>query len=235
MNSSEDNNLPKGWEEMEYEFSGHTLKITMFKRGNFGVSVFGLVLCRYFEDEMIHFTVKNVLKLGFGTGIVDILVVLLGEDVTMTDRPHILKQIEYNVSANIPVSSTHRSTIRALAWGDDQENFTANYDIILGSDIVYSPTQFRLETLLHLCKENTIYLSSELKYRKGSAQFHDELVPEQFNSKLIHTSKTNCIYKVTKKVPGDEHKFLMQRRAYFSHYTILGFTTLTNINLYAFL
>uniref|UniRef100_UPI00398ECAC2 EEF1A lysine methyltransferase 3-like n=1 Tax=Pristiophorus japonicus TaxID=55135 RepID=UPI00398ECAC2 len=211
MSSTEDNNLPNGWEVKEYEFSGHNLKITTFKGASLGVSAYvwepGLVLCRYFENEKINFTGKKVIELGSGTGIVGILTVLLGGDVTITDKPHILNQIEYNVSANIPVSSRHRSKVCALAWGDDQENYTADYDFILGSDIVYNPTQFPslLQTLLHLCKENTtIYLSSELKYREGSAQFHDELVPEQFNSKLIHASKTNCIYKVTKKIPGNE-------------------------------
>uniref|UniRef100_UPI00398E36B7 EEF1A lysine methyltransferase 3-like n=1 Tax=Pristiophorus japonicus TaxID=55135 RepID=UPI00398E36B7 len=212
MSSTEDNNLPKELEVKEYEFSGHPLKITMFKGAFLGVAAYvwgpGLALCRYFEDEKINFTGKKLLELGSGTGIVGILAVLLGGNVTMTDRPYVLKQIEYNVSANIPVRYRHRLIIRALAWGDDQESFAADYDIILGSDIVYCPMQFPslLQTLLHLCKDNTIiYLSSDVKYREGSAQFHDELVLELFNSELIHTTGSNCIYKMTKKVVGDEH------------------------------
>ncbi|XP_059505452.1 EEF1A lysine methyltransferase 3-like [Stegostoma tigrinum] len=182
-------------EEKNYEFSGHPLKITMFKGASLGVSAYvwgpGIVLCRYFEAEKIDFTGKKVLELGSGTGIVGILAVLLGGDVTMTDRPYVLKQIEYNILANIPLDCRHRSKIRALAWGSDQDSFATDFDIILGSDIVYSPSQFPnlIQTLLHFCTEKTIiYLCSDVKYREGSAEFHNELVPAQFHSQLIHTN-----------------------------------------------
>ncbi|XP_067847943.1 EEF1A lysine methyltransferase 3-like [Heptranchias perlo] len=199
-------------EEKKYEFSGHTLNITTFKGASLGVSAYvwgpGLVLCRYFEDEKFNFTGKKVLELGSGTGIVGILAVLLGGDVTMTDRAYVLKQIEYNVSANIPATSRHRSKTRALLWGTDQNNFPTDFDIILGSDIVYSPSQFPglIQTLLHICNDKTIiYLSSNLDARVGSENFHQEILPKQFNSEVIHTSGGNCIYKVTKKSPRDEH------------------------------
>ncbi|XP_067894315.1 EEF1A lysine methyltransferase 3-like [Heterodontus francisci] len=212
MSSSADNRVPLELEEKDYEFSGHPIKITMFKGASLGVSSYvwgpGLVLCRYFETAKMDFTGKKVLELGSGTGIVGILAVLLGGDVTMTDRPYVLKQIQYNVLANIPVTSRTRTQISALSWGTDQNNFPADFDVILGSDIVYSPSQFPglIQTLLHFCKDKTIiYLSSDVKYREGSAKFHDEMVPEQFNSEIIHTTGSSHIFKVTKKVPGDEH------------------------------
>ncbi|GCC35806.1 hypothetical protein chiPu_0014294 [Chiloscyllium punctatum] len=211
MNSIEENYPLLELEEKDYEFSGHPLKITMFKGASLGVSAYvwgpGIVLCRYFESEKIDFTGKKVLELGSGTGIVGILTVLLGGDVTMTDRPYVLKQIEYNILANIPVSSRHRSRIRALAWGSDQNSFPTDFDIILGSDIVYSPSQFPnlIQTLLYFCKDKTvIFLCSDVKYREGSAEFHEELLPVQFHSQLIHTSGSCCIYKVTRKVSDDE-------------------------------
>ncbi|XP_078089375.1 EEF1A lysine methyltransferase 3-like [Mustelus asterias] len=195
-------------EEKSYEFSGHHLKISMFKGAYLGVSAFiwepGLVLCRYFENENIDFIGKKVLELGSGTGIVGILAVLLGGNVTLTDRPYVLKQIEYNVLANVPLTSRHRSNICALAWGDDQNNFSNDFDFILGSDIVYNPTQFQglLQTLLHLCSEKTtVYMSSNVTAREGSVNFHEHLLPRQFNSELLHTSGSNFIYKLTKKVP----------------------------------
>uniref|UniRef100_UPI00398ED32C EEF1A lysine methyltransferase 3-like n=1 Tax=Pristiophorus japonicus TaxID=55135 RepID=UPI00398ED32C len=200
-------------EEKDYEFSGHPLKITMFKGAPLGVSAFvwepvRLVLYQYFEDEKINFIGKKVLELGSGTGIVGILAVLLGGDVTMMDRPYVLKQIEYNVSANIPVSSRQCLKISALAWGNDQENFTTDYDFILCSDIVYNPTHFEelLQTLLHLCKEKTtLYMSSNMTARVGSANFHQELLPKHFDSEQIDINRSNHIYKVTKRVPADEH------------------------------
>ncbi|XP_067848031.1 EEF1A lysine methyltransferase 3-like [Heptranchias perlo] len=211
MSNTGDHSPSVDFEEKLYEFSGHPLKITTFKGAYIGVSAFvwepGLVLCRYFEDEKINFTGKKVLELGSGTGIVGILAVLLGGDVTMTDRAYVLKQIEHNVSANIPVTSRHRSKIRALAWGTDQNNFPTDFDIILGSDIVYNPSQFPglIQTLLHIANEKTtIYLSSNVDAREGSANFHAVLLPKKFNCELIHASGSNCIYKVTKKAPGDE-------------------------------
>ncbi|XP_067847066.1 EEF1A lysine methyltransferase 3-like [Heptranchias perlo] len=172
MSSTDESSL--SLEEKQYEFCGHSLNITMLKGAFLGFSARtlsdGLFLCRYFEDEKFNFTGKKVLELGSGTGIVGILAVLLGGDVTMTDRAIVLKQIEHNVSANIPVTSRHRSKTRALLWGTDQNNFPTDFDIILGSDIVYNPSQFPglIETLLHIANEKTtIYLSSDVKYRGG--------------------------------------------------------------------
>ncbi|XP_032883685.1 EEF1A lysine methyltransferase 3-like [Amblyraja radiata] len=206
MNSSEDTTPSWEKEEKQYEFSGHPLKITTFKGAYLGVSGFvwepGLVLCRYFEDEKINFTGKKMIELGSGTGIVGILAALLGGDVTLTDRPYVLKQIEYNVSANIPPSSRHRSKISALAWGTDQNNYPSDFDFILGSDIVYNPAHFvdLLQTLQHLCNEQTIvYMCSNMTARDGATNFHQEMLPGQFNCELIHISGNNNIYKLTKK------------------------------------
>ncbi|XP_072894207.1 EEF1A lysine methyltransferase 3-like [Hemitrygon akajei] len=193
-------------EEKEYEFDGHTVKISLFKESSLGVSAYvwspGLALCRYFEAEKMNFTGKKLLELGSGSGIVGIFATLLGGDVTLTDKPYVLKQIEYNVSANIPPCSRHRIKVSSLVWGTDQKNYPNDFDYILGSDIVYSPSQFPflLQTLQDLCGSNTvIYLSSNIKYREGSVQFHEVLVPEKFNSEVIHINESNCIYKMTKK------------------------------------
>ncbi|XP_062888150.1 EEF1A lysine methyltransferase 3-like [Mobula hypostoma] len=203
-------------EEKQYEFSGHLLKITTFKGAYLGVSAFvwepGLVLCRYFEQENINFTGKKMIELGSGTGIVGILAALLGGDVTLTDMRYVLKQIEHNVSANIPLSSRHRSKISALVWGTDQNNYPSDFDVILGSDIVYNPTNFPhlLQTLLHLCNEKTIvYICSNMVAREGATNFHQELLPGQFNSELIHTSGSNNIYKLTKKTSTLRRKGLI--------------------------
>ncbi|XP_078089377.1 EEF1A lysine methyltransferase 3-like [Mustelus asterias] len=207
-------NLSMELEEKDYEFCGHPIRITMFKGASLGVSSYvwgpGVILCRYFEAVKIDFTGKKVLELGSGTGIVGILAALLGGDVTMTDRPYVLKQIEYNIVANVPPSCRHRTKTSALAWGNDQDKFQADFDVILGSDVVYSPTQFLglLQTLRYFCQDKTvIYLSSDVKYREGSAKFHDEMVPEQFNSEIIHTSGSSCVFKLTRKIPGDSTSF----------------------------
>uniref|UniRef100_A0A4W3K1J7 Uncharacterized protein n=1 Tax=Callorhinchus milii TaxID=7868 RepID=A0A4W3K1J7_CALMI len=116
-------------------------------------------LCQYFESMKITFTGKKVIELGSGTGLVGILAVLLGGDVTLTDLPLVLNQIKDNVSAN----KLHRTKVHALLWGEDQKFFPNDYDIILGSDIVYLECGYPslIQTLQDLSNENTvIYLSS---------------------------------------------------------------------------
>ncbi|KAM8802850.1 elongation factor Ts, mitochondrial isoform 2-T2 [Rhynchonycteris naso] len=61
-----------------------------------------LSLCNYFENQNVNFRDKKVIELGAGTGIVGILAALQGGDVTITDLPLALEQIQGNVQANVP-------------------------------------------------------------------------------------------------------------------------------------
>ncbi|XP_067848079.1 EEF1A lysine methyltransferase 3-like [Heptranchias perlo] len=200
--------------ENKYEFCGYNLKITRFINANLGFSAYvwqaGIALCRYFEKEKISFTGRKVIELGSGTGIVGILAALLGGDVTMTDKPNILKQIENNVSINIPTARRHRLKVSALTWGENHTDFPTDYDFILGSDIVYSSVTYPalIETLRHLADRGaTIYLSSEIRKGNGSPAFHMELLPQYFNCRVIDRleDKDITVYKMTKigTSPGD--------------------------------
>lgn len=144
---------------------------------------------------------SNYWKSRISNDVYDVII-LPGGDVTLTDKPYVMKQLEYNVSANIPPDAKHRIKISPLLWGTDQKNYPNDFDFILGSDLVYCPVQFPclFQTLRDLCGPNTvIYLSTDMKYREGSVDFHETLLPEQFNSEVVNTSRSNCIYKVTKK------------------------------------
>ncbi|XP_041070085.1 EEF1A lysine methyltransferase 3-like [Carcharodon carcharias] len=200
--------------ENTYEFCGYNLRISRFINANLGYSAYvweaGIFLCRYFEKESINFIGKKVIELGSGTGIVGILTTLLGGDVTLTDKPNILKQIENNVSINVPPPCRHRVKTRPLIWGEEQTNFPTGYDFILGSDIVYSSAAYPalIETLRYLGRQGaTIYLSSEIRNKSRSPSFHDDFLPQYFNCQIVdrEDDKDIILYKMTKidKSPRD--------------------------------
>uniref|UniRef100_A0A6I8RXI0 EEF1A lysine methyltransferase 3 n=1 Tax=Xenopus tropicalis TaxID=8364 RepID=A0A6I8RXI0_XENTR len=160
-----------------------------------------LFLCGYFEEQKLDFKGKKVIELGAGTGIVGILVSLLGGHVTLTDLPHALSQIQKNVSAN--VSSNNPPQVCALSWGLDQEKFPQDYDFVLGADIVYLHDTYPLliQTLQYLCGPQTsIFLSSKMRQEHGTMHFFQDILPQYFASELVKRNKDEeiNIYKVTR-------------------------------------
>ncbi|XP_051868840.1 EEF1A lysine methyltransferase 3-like [Pristis pectinata] len=211
--SSSDSKEPIKKLESRFHFCGKALRITRDFSNNLGVSAIiweaSLVLCRYFEQEKIDFSGKKVIELGSGTGIVGILAILLGGDVTLTDQPPVLSQIEFNVANNVPASIQSRVTVCPLRWGEDQCQFPADYDVILGSDVVYSPIYFPalIQTLRHLSSQTTvIYLCSKMREVMGAMDFHEKLLPRYFNWDIVHRNeeKEINVYRVTKKDQGPE-------------------------------
>ncbi|XP_072102875.1 EEF1A lysine methyltransferase 3-like [Mobula birostris] len=194
-------------QERRFAFCGHDLKIIQHLKNLDIPAVIwptGLALCRYFEKVGLNFSGKKVIELGSGTGFVGILAVLLGGDVTLTDLPMVLNQVEENVAKNIPSNMMQRSKVSALQWGEDHGNFTSDYDVILGSGVVYYRRHFRflIDTLLHLSNERTvIYLSSSMCHDTGAVDFHENIVPQHFNSEIVDRieSKDISVFKITRK------------------------------------
>ncbi|CAN4080068.1 unnamed protein product [Withania somnifera] len=84
----------------------------------------------------------RILELGSGTGVVGIAAAaILGAKVTVTDLPHVLPNIQFNVDANSQVLEQQSGVVdvAALSWGESQhmEAVGTDYDLILGSDVVY--------------------------------------------------------------------------------------------------
>ncbi|KAG8452572.1 hypothetical protein GDO86_004383 [Hymenochirus boettgeri] len=191
-------------EESRYEFCGRELCITQHYGANLGVAApvwdAALFLCGYIEEKKLDFEGKKVIELGAGTGVVGILVSLIGGQVTLTDLPHALPQIQKNVSANI--SSSHLPDVCALSWGFDQERFPQNYDFIIGADIVYLKETYPLliQTLQHLCGSHTvILLSSKMRQEHGTVDFFEDILPQYFTAELVKRNEDEDIniYKVT--------------------------------------
>ncbi|XP_007905220.1 EEF1A lysine methyltransferase 3 [Callorhinchus milii] len=194
-----------------YEFCGHKLKITRMIGANlqFSSTIWeaGLILCRYFEQQKMNFSGKKVIELGSGTGIVGILAGLLGGEMTLTDRTRTLMQIEKNISDNFPPAMMNRIKVATLNWGENQTEFSTNYDYIIGSDIVYSPSIYPclIATLKHLSNSNTIiFISTKMRRVLDANEFHEKMLTQDFNSELVLRDEEDDVnvYKITKKCPG---------------------------------
>ncbi|XP_037703084.1 EEF1A lysine methyltransferase 3 isoform X1 [Choloepus didactylus] len=163
-----------------------------------------LSLCNYFESQNVDFRGKKVIELGAGTGIVGILAALQGGDVTITDLPLALEQIQGNVQANMPAGD--RAQVRALSWGIDQHVFPRDYDLVLGADIVYLEPTFPLllGTLQHLCgPHGTIYLASKMREEHGTESFFQHLLPQHFQLELAQRDEDENvnIYRARHREP----------------------------------
>ncbi|XP_040196796.1 EEF1A lysine methyltransferase 3 [Rana temporaria] len=192
-------------EESRYTFCGQRLSITQHYGSNLGVAApvweAALNLCAYFEEQKLNFKGKKIIELGAGTGIVGILLSLLGGNVTLTDLPHTLSQIEKNVSANVPDGSS--LNVCALSWGLDQTKFPQDFDFVIGADIVYLKETYDhlLQTLQHLCcPTTTIFLSSKMRAEHGTVDFFQDILPKYFNVELVRRNAEDNIniYIVTR-------------------------------------
>lgn len=113
-----------------------------------------------------------------------------GADVTLTDLPLALPQLQANVSANMPSGGwLCPPTIAPLSWGEDHVNFPCDWDLVLCADIVYLPDTYPLlvETLTHLCTSGAVaYLSSKMRKEHGTPGFYEDYLPSQFKVDLLH-------------------------------------------------
>ncbi|KAK2490685.1 hypothetical protein MC885_017244 [Smutsia gigantea] len=195
-------------EKSRFCFCGHVLSITQNFGCRLGVAArvweAGLGLCNFFESQNVDFRGKKVIELGAGTGIVGILAALQGGDVTITDLPLALEQIQGNVEANVPAGG--RAQVRALSWGIDQHVFPRDYDLVLGADIVYLEPTFPLllGTLQHLCgPDGTIYLASKMREEHGTESFFQHLLPQHFQLELAQRDEDENvnIYRARHREP----------------------------------
>ncbi|NXA82635.1 MT21A methyltransferase, partial [Thryothorus ludovicianus] len=183
-----------------------------------------VVLCAYLEMEGIDLRDRSVIELGAGTGLLGIVVTLLGAKepagvralystscsarVTITDRAAALEFLESNVQANLPPELRPRAVVKELTWGKDLANFPPGaFDFVLGADIVYLEETFAelLETLEHLCSERTvILLSCRIRYERDLRFL--KMLRERFSVSEVHyeSSKDVHIYKAQRGSRKDD-------------------------------
>ncbi|NWI06475.1 MT21A methyltransferase, partial [Tichodroma muraria] len=188
-----------------------------------------VVLCAYLEMEGIDLRDRSVIELGAGTGLLGIVVTLLGKGflsrtkepagvralystccarVTITDRAAALEFLESNVQANLPPELRPRAVVKELTWGKDLDNFPPGaFDFVLGADIVYLEETFAelLQTLEHLCSERTvILLSCRIRYERDLKFL--KMLRERFSVSEVHyeSSKDVHIYKAQRGSRKDD-------------------------------
>lgn len=129
---------------------------------------------------------------------------LSGAEVTLTDLPLALPQLQANVSANTLSSGwpSAEPAVLPLSWGEDHLNFPSDWDLVLGADIIYLSETYPLllKTLTHLCKSGAVvYLSSKMRREHGTHIFFEEYLPSRFHVMLIHRDEkqNNNIYRAS--------------------------------------
>ncbi|XP_050227510.1 uncharacterized protein LOC126677099 [Mercurialis annua] len=117
----------------------------------------------------------NILELGSGTGLVGIAAAaILGANVTVTDLPHVIPNLQFNAEANAGVVAVNGGTVEAAAlrWGkvggEDVELIGNDFDVILGSDVVYYEELY--EPLLYTLR--LVMGDSEKKKKKVFVMAH---------------------------------------------------------------
>ncbi|XP_053723869.1 EEF1A lysine methyltransferase 3-like [Synchiropus splendidus] len=190
-------------EDQVYTLLGQELKIRQMFGAQLGVAApvwdAALHLCRFMEKHGVELRGKRVVELGAGTGVVGIAASLIGAHVTLTDLPLALTQLQANVNLNAPPGGwlSVPPAVLPLSWGQDHTRFSSDWDLVLGTDIVYLPETFPLllETLAHLCKRGaTVYLSSKMRAEHKTSEFFEDYLSRRFHVELVEHDEEQNIH-----------------------------------------
>uniref|UniRef100_A0A3B4B6V5 Uncharacterized protein n=1 Tax=Periophthalmus magnuspinnatus TaxID=409849 RepID=A0A3B4B6V5_9GOBI len=208
-----------------YNLSGHKLRIKQVFGANLGVAApvweAAIQLSNYLVERSVELKGRRVIELGAGTGLLGIFAARLGQlssimscfyklyiflpgaVVTLTDLPIALPPLQANVSANTPPGGWSTApTVLPLSWGKDHLTFPADWDLVLGADLIYLPETFPLlvETLAHLCHSGTVvFFCSKMRREHKTQEFYEQYLPTRFKVELVKSDERQNIniYEVT--------------------------------------
>ncbi|XP_018961531.1 uncharacterized protein LOC109092239 [Cyprinus carpio] len=175
-----------------------------------------LALCRFLEMPQGHQHIdlldKSVLELGAGTGLLSVVVTLLGAKLTATDLPEILSNLRYNLNRNTRGRRRHEPMVAELYWGHKLDEFfprsTHQYDYVLATDVVYHHDFLAelLVTMRHFCQPGTILVWANKVRYASDLGFIDNFL-RYFEITLLEDLDDVRIYIATSKTPeqgGDQ-------------------------------
>lgn len=184
-----------------YNLSGHELRIRQVFGANLGVAApvweAAVQLSDHLMEQSVELRGRRVIELGAGTGLLGIFAARLGAVVTLTDLPIAVPSLSANVSANAPPGGwSSPPSVLPLSWGTDQLHFPSDWDLVLGSDIIYLPETFPLlmDTLVHLCHSGTVvFFCSKMRKEHKTHEFYENYLPTRFNTELVQRDELQNI------------------------------------------
>ncbi|XVF17892.1 hypothetical protein REPUB_Repub10bG0164000 [Reevesia pubescens] len=135
----------------------------------------------------------KILELGSGTGLVGIAAAItLGANVTVTDLPHVIPNLQFNVDANAVMVAEKGGNVNVapLRWGedDDVKVIGREFDLVLASDVVYHDHLFEplIKTLRFWLNGKKVFIMAHLKRWKKDSVFFKK-AKKLFDVEIIYT------------------------------------------------
>ncbi|XP_065758410.1 protein-lysine methyltransferase METTL21C [Muntiacus reevesi] len=159
-----------------------------------------MVLCQYLEEHAEELSLRGakILEIGAGPGLVSIVASILGAQVTATDLPDVLGNLQYNLLKNTLNCTTHLPEVKELVWGEGLEQSfpksTLSYDYVLASDVVYHHyfLDKLLATMAYLCQPGTVLLWAN-KFRFSTDYEFLDKFKQVFDTTLLAESQDSSI------------------------------------------
>ncbi|XP_058630612.1 uncharacterized protein LOC131540123 isoform X3 [Onychostoma macrolepis] len=197
-----------------YHFLGQEITIQE-SIDSYGATIWpaALSLCRFLETpqsrQHIDLLDKSVLELGAGTGLLSVVITLLGAKLTATDLPEILSNLRYNLNRNTRGRRRHEPLVAELYWGHKLDEIfprsTQKYDYVLASDVVYHHDFLAelLVTMRHFCQPGTTLVWANKVRYASDLGFIDNFL-RYFEITLLEDLDDVRIYVATSKTPEQE-------------------------------
>eukprot|EP01097_Dermamoeba_algensis_P006649 TRINITY_DN4148_c0_g1_i1.p1 TRINITY_DN4148_c0_g1~~TRINITY_DN4148_c0_g1_i1.p1 ORF type:complete len:234 (-),score=37.05 TRINITY_DN4148_c0_g1_i1:221-889(-) len=118
----------------------------------------GHFLAEFIYKNTSFFADKKIIELGSGTGLCGILLGIIGSRVLMTDYDELsLSLLNQNIDINSTSGYKFMPQVKQLTWGECPPDICEQYDLIVGSDIVYKKEAVRplLQSVKQLLSKNS--------------------------------------------------------------------------------